>query len=66
MGNGREATRVRKIMSFHHIAVKYKGKFSLEPHGSLDLTTVIYFYSVRVLNFGSTGSFMTYGPQHQL
>lgn len=50
-------------MSFHHTAIKYKEEFSLEPYGSLELTIVIYFYSVRVLNFGSTGSFMTYGPQ---
>lgn len=43
MGNGRKATWVRKIMSFHHVTIKYKGKFSWESHESLDSTTMIYF-----------------------
>lgn len=43
MGNGQKATRVRKITSFHHVTVKYEGKFFGEPHGSLHSTTVIYF-----------------------
>lgn len=29
-------------MSFYHTTIKCKGKFSWEPHGSLDSTT-IYF-----------------------
>lgn len=43
MGNGRKAIWLRKTMSFHHITVKYKGKFSWEAHGPLDSTKVIYF-----------------------
>lgn len=54
-GNRRKATWVRKIMSFSHITIKYKGKFSWEPHGSLYSTTGIYFHSARVLNLGIWG-----------
>lgn len=66
MGNGRKATWVRKIMSFHDITIKYKGQFFWELHRSLDSTTVIYFRFSKASKLWEYRSFMTYGSQHQL